>query len=94
MYYAGERIIDGNRVALVLAFIDQEKTAEDLLLGLPARLTGYDHFIVVTPSFKVERVALRTQLEAIHIHVMPLEDIENLKLDVSLFAETNLIRSL
>jgi hypothetical protein len=87
MFYAGERIIDGNRVALVLAFIDQEQTAEDLLLGLPARLPGYDHFMVVTQSFKVERVALRTQLESIHIHVMPLENIENLKLDMPMFAD-------
>jgi hypothetical protein len=87
MYYAGERIIDGRRVALVLAFIDQEQTAEDLLLGLPARLPGNDHFIVVIQSFKLERVALGTQLEAIHIHVMPLEDFQNLKLDMSMFAE-------
>jgi hypothetical protein len=88
MYYAGERIIDGSRVALVLAFIDQEQNAEDLFLGLPARLPGHDHFIVVTQSFKVGRVALRTQLEAMHVHVMPLEDIKNLKLDMSLFAAT------
>ena len=88
LYYAGERIIDDSKVALVLAFIDQEQQAEDLFLGLPARLPGYDHFIVVAQSFKVGRVALRTQLEAIHIHVMALEDIKNPKLDLSLFGET------
>jgi hypothetical protein len=38
MYYAVDRIIDDNKVALVLAFIDQEQQAEDLFLGLPGRL--------------------------------------------------------
>ena len=50
--------------------------------------SSYDHFIVVIQSFKFERVALRTQLEAIHINVIPLEDFQNLKLDMSMFAET------
>jgi len=88
LYYAGEYITDDNKtIAIALALFDQEKNAEDLLLGLPSRLPGYDHWMAVTPSFEVRRPALRAQLEGLHIHVVPLEDAENLKVDMSMFAE-------
>lgn len=88
LYYAGEDTRGKARVALILALIDQEKKAEDLFLGLPNRLPGYDHFVVVTPTFQVGRLALRRQLEALNIHVIPLESNENLKLDLSQFTES------
>ena len=84
LYYAGERKIDGNRVALVLAFIDQEKSAENLLLSLPGRLTsGFKQFYVVTPSYTVQSLELREQLERQRILVIPLQDFEAFKIDLS-----------
>lgn len=90
LYYAGECTKGEIGVALVLALIDQEKKAEGLLLWLPGRLPGYKHFMVVTPTFKVGRLALRMQLEAMNIHVMPLVSAENMKLDLSKISEPQL----
>ena len=87
LYYAGECLKGKVKIALLLALFDQEKNAEDLLLGLPNRLPGYDHWMVVTPTFVIRRPALRTQLEGLHVHVAPLEDAENLKVDMSIFTE-------
>ena len=88
LYYAGERKIDGNRVALVLAFIDQEKSAENLLLSLPGRLTsGFKQFYVVTPSYTVQSLELREQLERQRILVIPLQNFEAFKIDLSSLAK-------
>ncbi|MFZ1914898.1 MAG: hypothetical protein WAU55_07535 [Dehalococcoidales bacterium] len=87
LYYAGERIIDGNKVALVLAFIDQEQTAEDLLLGIPGRLpAGFKLFYVVTPSYAVQSLKLKAGLEQQRILVAPLKDLGGFKIDLSLLA--------
>jgi len=84
LYFAGERKIDRSRVALVLAFIDQDKSAENLLLGLPGRLpSGFNQFYVVTPSYTVKSLELRERLERQQIFVTPLEDFERFKLDLS-----------
>ena len=88
LYYAGERIIDGNRVALVLAFIDQEQTAEDLLLGLPGRLpVGFKLFYVVTPSYTVQSLKLKAGLEQQRILMAPLRDFAGFKIDLSMLAQ-------
>ncbi len=87
MFYAGERIINGNRVALILAFIDEEQTAEDLLLGLPGRLpAGFKQFYVVTPSYTAESLKLKAGLEQQRIVVAPLKDFCGFKIDLSLLA--------
>jgi hypothetical protein len=84
LYYAGDRNIDKKRVALVLAFIDQEKNAESLLLGLPGRLpSGFKQFCVVTPSYTIKSPELRERLERQQIFVTPLEDFERFKIDLS-----------
>jgi len=88
LYYAGERIIDGSRVALVLAFIDQEPTEEDLLLGLPGRFpTGFKQFYVVTPSYTVQTLKLKAGLEQQRILVAPLRDFSGFKIDLSVLAQ-------
>ena len=88
MYYVGERIIDGSRVALVLAFIDQENTADDLLLGLPGRFpVGFKQFYVVTPSYTVQSLKLKAGLEQQRILVAPLRDCSGFKIDLAVVAQ-------
>jgi hypothetical protein len=88
LYYAGERKIDGSKVALVLAFIDQEKSAENILLGLPGRLpSGFNQFYVVTPSYAVESLKLRERLGQQRILVTPLKDFGGFKIDLSPLAK-------
>ena len=83
LYYAGERKIDGSRVALVLALLDHERKAEDLLLGLPGRLpSAFNQFYVVSPSYTVQSLGLRERLERQQIFVMQLQDFEGFKIDL------------
>ena len=84
LYYAGEREIDDSRVALILAFIDQDKSAENLLLGLPGRLTsGFHQFYVVTPSYSVKSIFLSDKLSQHHVYVTALQDFETFRVDLS-----------
>jgi hypothetical protein len=84
LYYAGERNLDDNRVALILAFIDQDRRTEDLLLGLPGRLpAGFKQFCVVTPSYITKSAELLERLERQQTFVIPLKDFNEFKIDLS-----------
>jgi hypothetical protein len=75
-------------VALVLAFIDQEQTGEDLLLGLPGRLpVGFKLFYVVTLSYTVQSLKLKAGLEQQQILMAPLRDFAGFKIDLSMLAQ-------
>ncbi|HEX77106.1 MAG TPA: hypothetical protein G4O03_01645 [Dehalococcoidia bacterium] len=89
LFFAGEKTVNGKRVAFVFALLDSEKRAADLLLTLPSRVSpNHDRIAVVTPSFTVKSEAVRAQLERLRIYVMPLGDTMSLETDVSsLFKE-------
>lgn len=84
LFFTGERVVDGKRVAFVFALLDSEKRAVDLLLSLPNRVsTNHDRIAVVTPSFTVKSEAVRAQLEKLGIHVVLIGDVTNPHVDVS-----------
>jgi len=88
LYYAGERNIGGSRVAMVLAFIDQDKSAENLLLGLPGHFPSrFNQFYVVTPSYSVKSIPLSDKLSRCQIYVGALQDFDTLKVDLSILTE-------
>jgi len=88
LYYAGERKIDGSKVAFILAFIDQDKSAENLLLGLPGWLPpGFQQFYVVTPSYCIKSISLSDKLLRSQIYVETLQDFDTLKVDLSMLTE-------
>jgi len=84
LFFLGEKVVNSEKVAFVLGLFDSDREAENLLLGLPARLPHKaDHIAVITPSYEVGSTNLVSLLGGTRIQVFPYRRTDDWRVDAS-----------
>ena len=75
VYFVGERYILQNRVAVLLAFVSNDKHAEIELLPIRFKIDKVDNVLILCPSYEIESQELRNMLAGQDIKCMTFNEI-------------------
>jgi len=86
LFVIGHGDFYGKRITYVLALLDSDTTAKNLLMSLRSQLSPDTNLVaVVTPHFSIESEVLKAELSRIGICRVPIANMDTLRIDMSDF---------
>jgi len=87
-FFLGEKLVDHKRIAFIFGLFNSDSQAQNLLLSLRGRLgLELDYIVVITPSYSVSSMLLASQLERMHLSVVPLKATQAFRVDIATLIE-------